>query len=139
MRPINRYRGILFLFLFVSVVMVSGGCSTLDRRAEGAILGATVGGIAGSEINGATGAVVGATFGAVVGYMAGGEFKKPEGQKEYQLSMAAKSTTLYNSCLTVQRNRDMAAIRRAEIYGGTSSDHAKNMPLPAACGKYSIY
>ena len=89
----KKVTGGILVILFVSAVLLTGGCATKAQTGLG--VGAGAGALAGSAIGGDTeGALIGAGVGALGGYLIGSEMDKQDAAREQAVRDQEMNTTV---------------------------------------------
>lgn len=114
-------QGKTWLIAFVLVTLLASGCATSDQnrtKAEGAGIGAAIGGLAGFLIGDEKGALIGAAAGAGVGFLAGREVAKRKAEyanREDFLEAEITRTAEYNETIrayNAQNTEELAALEK---------------------------
>jgi len=114
-------KGKTCLITFVLVALLVSGCATSDQtrtKAEGAGIGAAIGGLAGYLIGDEKGALIGAAAGAGVGFLAGREIAKRKAEyasREDFLDAEITRTAEYNETIRAynqQNEMELAALEK---------------------------
>ena len=110
-----------WLVVFMAAVLLAAGCATSDQnrtKAEGAGIGAAIGGLAGYLIGDEKGALIGAAAGAGVGFLAGREIAKRKAEyasREDFLDAEITRTAEYNDTIRAynqQNELELAALEK---------------------------